>query len=305
VTAPAVDVAAVWSAAHVRLRRVLAVGLALVLGVGAWWALPTTANATSYRYWTYWIGDSGNWAFSSVGAARRPPDGGVEGWRFEVSPAASSSQPPRTAASFAAICGSAQPAAGMKRVALVIDYGTASDAPPGERPPAGIVKVCQEVAADATGYQVLGAVAAIRAQGGLVCGIGGYPATGCGEPVADPRPTSTPTTASSPPPGGATSGGSGTPPPSAAPTATPAAQVRASHHSRRHPLGSSSPGAADPTTAAVPSPAPSTVTTPAADAQQTGSGSGPPSGPAGLLVGLAVVGLLGAGAWWMARRGST
>ncbi len=293
------------SADHVRLRRLLAAGVALVLGVGAWWALPTTANATSYRYWTYWNGDSGTWAFSTIGAARRPPNGGVEGWRFEVSPAASSSQPPRTSASFAAICGSAQPAAGMKRVALVIDYGSTSDAPPVEHPPAGIVQVCQEVAVAATGYQVLGSVAAIRAQGGLVCGIGGYPATGCGEPVADPRPTPTPTAVSSHQPAdGTPGGGTGTSSDGAAAGPTPTAHLHRPHASRPHPLGPS-PGSADSADGAVPTVSASTVVPSAAGVQQTGAGGGAGPGPVGVLVGAAVVALLGAGAWLIARRGST
>ncbi len=147
---------------------------------------PGEAEATSYRFWTYWTGGDSGWSFATVGASRVPADGAVEGWRFAVSAASTSTAPPRTAKGFSAVCGSTPPVAGSKRVALVVDYGSASDAPPGVTPPAGVVTHCAVVPTSANGYAVLDDYASLRVESGLVCGIGGYPARGCGEPVSDP-----------------------------------------------------------------------------------------------------------------------
>lgn len=144
----------------------------------------STAEATSYRYWTYWTGGDGTWTFSSQGAARRPPDGTVDGWRFAISEEAGSSATPRVASSFADICADTRAEPGKKRVAVVLDFGTSADAPPGDQPPASTVARCVVAATTATGYDLLATLASIRAESGLVCGIAGYPSTGCGEPVA-------------------------------------------------------------------------------------------------------------------------
>lgn len=150
------------------------------------------AQATSYRYWTYWLGGSGDWTFSAQGAARRPPDGSVEGWRFAISQSAGSSDTPRVASTFNEICGSTPAVDGKKRVGLVLDFGVSADAPPGMTPPDGPIARCLVVPTTATGYDVMVAATSIRTDGGLVCGIAGYPRTGCGEPVSDPKPTQGP-----------------------------------------------------------------------------------------------------------------
>jgi hypothetical protein len=301
-TAP-VPVRRAFGAARSRpaARRAAALVAALMVGTALVWAGAAPAQATSYRYWTYWSGDSGSWAFSPIGAARRPPNGAVEGWRFEVSQASTSSQPPRTPASFAAVCGDTAPGSGNKRVALVIDYGTAADAPPGEHPPSGIVTTCVEVDAAATGYDVLGSQASIRAQSGLVCGIGGYPATGCGDATADPAPSATPTSTGDRPASGAGSAGSspaaqgsGTTTSNGAknagPTTTPTAKPR---HSRSD---TPSPASADADNAATDSATPLAAT-------DGGAASG--GSPIGALIGVAVIAVLGGGAWWVTRRRRT
>ena len=71
-------------------------------------------------------------------------------------------------------------------MALVVDYGTAEDAPPGDAPPDGVVTHCAVVPTSANGYAVLDDLTSMRVEGGLVCGIGGYPARGCGEVVSEP-----------------------------------------------------------------------------------------------------------------------
>jgi cobalamin biosynthesis Mg chelatase CobN len=68
----------------------------------------------------------------------------------------------------------------MKRVAVVLDYGRAVDGDGTSTPP-DVAAECAVVPTAATGAEVLAAVAAVRnGTTGLVCGINGYPATGCG-----------------------------------------------------------------------------------------------------------------------------
>ena len=188
------------------LRGVAVITATLVLAglVGAWGA--STAEATSYRFWAYWLGSDTGWSFSNQGASRRPADGTVEGWRFAVSEASSSTTPPRHSTSFAQICGSTAPQDGKKRVGLVVDFGTTTDAPKGETPPARIA-TCVLAPADANGYAVLTAAVQLRTDTGLICGMNGYPAAECGVAVADPTasPSSSPTQGGS----GGGSGGSG------------------------------------------------------------------------------------------------
>jgi len=174
--------------------------LALVL-VGA-----APASAASYRYWTYWHGTStGGWTFSPVGATYRPADKSVEGWRFAVSGTAASTQP-RMPASFSVICAGRTATSGNKLVALVVDYGTATEAPPGEQPPYPAPRTyCADVAQTANAYAILQlyspGAGGIRSSGGLICGIHGYPARECGvvvaplpSPTPSPKPTSHPST---------------------------------------------------------------------------------------------------------------
>ncbi|WP_033822490.1 SCO2322 family protein, partial [Kitasatospora sp. MBT63] len=79
---------------------------------------------------------------------------------------------------------------GRKRVAVVLDFGTAADSPPGaldagQSPPAPRT-ACASVPSGATSAEVLAAVAPpLRYDSaGLLCAIAGYPRAGCGEPVA-------------------------------------------------------------------------------------------------------------------------
>ncbi len=174
--------------------------LVLAAMVGTWGA--SNAEATSYRFWSYWVGSDSGWTFSSQGASRRPANGTVDGWRFAVSEASSSTTPPRHTASFARICGATPPQEGKKRVGLVVDFGTTADAPDGETPPA-LVTTCVVAPEDANGYTVLASAVQLRTDAGLICGMNGYPETECGVAVADP--TASPSTA--PPKNGGGSGG--------------------------------------------------------------------------------------------------
>ncbi len=167
------------------LRCALAATVAgLVVAVGA------PAQATAYRYWSYWIAADGAWTYANAGPAYRvPADGTIEGWRFSVD-AEGGGNPPRMSSDFETVCGSTPAEQGKKRVAVVVDPGVAEDAPSGESPP-GVWALCVSAAPGATGYDVLRAATSVRVQGGLICGISGYPASECAIVVREPDPTPT------------------------------------------------------------------------------------------------------------------
>lgn len=187
-------------------RAGAAVAIAVAVVIGA----PAAHAQTAYRYWSYWSVSDGAWSFATLGPASAvPPDGAVEGWRFAVTTEQASAQDaPRTTAAtaFADVCGSTAEVEGSKRIALVLDFGEPGDAPSGETPPA-VVTECVVADADASGYEVLSAVAQVRAEDGLVCGIAGFPAAGCADIVdaaeatasgavtAPPGPAATPASA--------------------------------------------------------------------------------------------------------------
>lgn len=144
--------------------------------------MPGAARAqTSYRYWSYWVGGDA-WTYSTRGPGfRTPPDAGVEGYRFVVSPKdGSQASPPSLPGTYDQLCpGQPGAAAGQKRVAVVLDYGPAGIAPVGETTAATSVQ-CVVVDQAATGLQVLQKVAQLRFNSsGLICGIQGFPATEC------------------------------------------------------------------------------------------------------------------------------
>ncbi|MFF5256767.1 SCO2322 family protein [Streptomyces leeuwenhoekii] len=165
------------------IRRAALLGLAallLIAGAGP-------AQAAGYRYWSFWERDGGHWTYATQGpSTARPEDGAVQGFRFAVSEDSGDAARPRGTAGFASICGATPAREGSKRVALVLDFGTAADAPSGEAPP-GPRTACARVSPDATTADVLAAVAGpLRYDSGaLLCAIAGYPRTGCGEQVAD------------------------------------------------------------------------------------------------------------------------
>lgn len=159
---------------------------AFVLGTG-------NAQAAGYRYWSFWESDGGAWTYATQGpATARPADGTVVGFRFAVSADSADASRPRDDADFAAVCGATPEEAGRKRVAVVVDYGTAADAPDNKRPPAPRAG-CARLGEDATAAEALAAVAKpLRYDSNaLLCAISGYPESGCGEQVADDGTTRT------------------------------------------------------------------------------------------------------------------
>ncbi|WP_371496801.1 SCO2322 family protein [Kitasatospora sp. NBC_00374] len=175
--------------AAVRAAAVLALLTAALLGV-----LASPAQAAGYRYWSFWTWSAGAWAYQQQGPTTYlPPDGSVDGWRFADSPdGGRDAARPGAAGDFGAICAATAAQAGRKRVGVVLDFGTAADAPPGalasgENPPAPRT-ACASVPPGASSAEVLAAVAPpLRYDSsGMLCAIAGYPRAGCGEPVTGP-----------------------------------------------------------------------------------------------------------------------
>ncbi|MDF6021423.1 SCO2322 family protein [Streptomyces sp. JH34] len=144
------------------------------------------AQAAGYRYWSFWESDGGkSWTYATQGPSSvLPDDGAVQGFRFSVSEDSQDSAQPRRAPDFGAVCAGTPAKDGSKRIALVIDPGTAADAPDGEKPPAPRT-ACARVAPDASTGEALASVAKpLRYDSAaMLCAISGYPRSGCGEQV--------------------------------------------------------------------------------------------------------------------------
>ena len=167
---------------HTRRVLPLAAVAALVLAL----LTAATAHAATFQYWGYYQLTNGAWVFAQKGSGEtNPADGSVEGWRWAITE--ESGTPPRTprvTPTFGQVCDATDAQSGMKRVAVVLDYGRAVDGDGTSTPP-DVAAECAVVPTAATGAEVLAAVAAVRnGTTGLVCGINGYPATGCGGAVA-------------------------------------------------------------------------------------------------------------------------
>ncbi|MFI2036076.1 SCO2322 family protein [Streptomyces bottropensis] len=172
---------AAWPLLRPRGVLLVLTGVLLVLAsVGA-----GQARAAAYRYWSFWERDGSAWAYATQGpSTTRPSDGDVQGFRFAVSRDSADAARPRGGADFATVCGGTAARGGEKRVALVVDFGTAADAPDGETPPAART-ACARVPDDASTAEALASVAKpLRYDtNAMLCAIAGYPGQGCGEAV--------------------------------------------------------------------------------------------------------------------------
>lgn len=169
------------------MRRAGRAALLVVLGAVLAVLGTGTAQAAGYRYWSFWEGSGSGWAYATQGPSLvRPDDGAVQGFRFAVSADSQDAAKPRRSPDFAKICADTPAKGGSKRVALVIDPGTAADAPDGATPPA-LRTACAQVPEDASSAEALASVAKPLRYGSdaLLCAISGYPASGCGEQVAE------------------------------------------------------------------------------------------------------------------------
>ncbi|MEU1370529.1 SCO2322 family protein [Streptomyces sp. NPDC005803] len=167
-------------------RAIRSTALLVVLGAVLAVLGSGTAQAAGYRYWSFWEGSGSGWAYATQGPSLvRPADGAVQGFRFAVSADSEDAAKPRHSPDFAKICANTPAEGGAKRVALVIDPGTAADAADGATPPA-LRTACARVPEDASSAEALASVAKPLRYGSdaLLCAISGYPASGCGEQVA-------------------------------------------------------------------------------------------------------------------------
>lgn len=183
-----------------RPTRLGALLVTVVSVVSVLFALAPAATADSgYRYWSFWERTGSSWTYATQGAATtRPDDGAVQGFRFSVSQDSQDASKPRGNADFAATCAQTPAKDGAKRIALVLDFGTAKDAPSGEAPPAPRT-VCAQVATDATSAEALADVAEpLRYNSAaLLCAIAGYPKAGCAEQVSGDSSATAPSPAAS------------------------------------------------------------------------------------------------------------
>ena len=136
--------------------------------------------------------------FASVGRRRRhvvqDPGSSAGGSRRRARPPGR--RPPRRARPSPTLCPTLAPVAGSVRVALVIDYGTTADAPPGAEAADARVGARSSASriAGAPGTDVLrGATppVRVRSENGLICALDGYPRNECAPVVPDPAPTPT------------------------------------------------------------------------------------------------------------------
>ena len=176
----------------IALRRVSGVFLFLLTLLSALLVVGGTAGpaqaADGYKYWNYFHVENGKYVFAQTGPADyQPKDGAVEAYRYGLSSTADGIQPRTEATTYSVddICKGVEAKEGQKLVGVLLDYGTAEDAGSGETPPEPRA-ACAAVPTKANGQQVLDAVADLRVQNQMTCGIDGYPVKGCSVTVKNP-----------------------------------------------------------------------------------------------------------------------
>jgi hypothetical protein len=149
---------------------------------------PAQAASKGWRYWGYYqaAAKSSTWKAAMTGPTVDIADGSVEGWIFTFSNDDIPSTPPSVKPHFATICGKTKAEKGLKRIGLVIDFGSQAYAPKGEKVKKTIVK-CVLTAKESQGIDVLAQTIDVRsADSGLICGFNGYPAKECGVEISTP-----------------------------------------------------------------------------------------------------------------------
>ena len=175
---------------HIKLNKKLisAISVAILFATNS--AFISSANAADkgWRYWGYYQAAPGvkAWTAAMTGPTVDIADGSVEGWSFVFSSDDVPSIAPAIKPDFSAICGKVKGDKDTKRIALVIDYGSAKYAPKGESVPKSFT-TCLRTAKSSQGIDVLGMAVKIRAaKSGLICGINGYPKKECGVEIPTP-----------------------------------------------------------------------------------------------------------------------
>lgn len=156
-------------------------------------SISTPANAAAekgWRYWGYFQAAPGatSWSYAQTGpAGSTPKDGAVEGWRYSFSSDTVDTGNPTLKPNFKATCSGVKQAAGMVRVAVVVDFGLRAIAPKGETVPQTI-RQCVSVKAGTNGLDILNKVVPVRASAeGFVCGLNSFPAKECSTEILTPK----------------------------------------------------------------------------------------------------------------------
>ena len=150
--------------------------------------VPANAASKGWRYWGYYQAapTSTVWKAAMTGPTVDIADGAVEGWIFTFSNDDIPSTPPSVKPSFASICGKTKAQSGLKRIGLVIDFGSQAYAPKGEKVKKTIVR-CVLTSKESQGIDLLAQEINVRsADSGLICGFNGYPAKECGVEIKTP-----------------------------------------------------------------------------------------------------------------------
>ncbi len=161
----------------------------LILATSILFVPQAEAATKGWRYWGYFQSAPGatKWSAAMTGPTVDIADGAVEGWSFVFSSDDVPSRVPAVKPNFATICAGERADKDTKRIALVIDFGSKTWAPKGEKP-RKIVTTCVRTAKTSQGIDVLGQIVKIRAgSSGLICGLSGYPAKECGLEIATPK----------------------------------------------------------------------------------------------------------------------
>ncbi|CAB4942431.1 unannotated protein [freshwater metagenome] len=169
-------------------KLISAFGAAIFLITNLILAAPANAADKGYRYWGYYQAAPGatSWTAAMTGPTVDIADGSVEGWSFVFSSDDVPSIAPAINPDFSAICGKVKASKDLKRIALVIDFGSRDYAPKGEKVQKSFT-TCVKIAKKAQGIDVLGKAVKIRAaKSGLICGINNYPKKECGVEIPTP-----------------------------------------------------------------------------------------------------------------------
>jgi len=169
-------------------RRLIATLLATLVGAVALIGVAAPAQAADYfRYWAFFTAEDGQYVYSQLGVGGvTPADGSIVAFRYAAPADYNNPNQPRidlATVTFESVCADTPAADGQKRVVVLVDFGVAEDSEGATTPEA--TAACSQVAEDFTAFQVLQKVAEVRSKtssfGPQLCGIDGYPASGCGE----------------------------------------------------------------------------------------------------------------------------
>jgi hypothetical protein len=164
------------------------ISLALLITASITLSPAASAADKGWRYWGYYQAAPGakTWTAALTGPTVDIKDGAVEGWSFVFSSDDVPSIAPAIKPNFAAICGKVKADKDTKRIGLVIDFGSQSYAPKGEKIQKSFT-TCVRTAKTSQGIDVLGMAVKIRAaKSGLICGLNGYPKRECGVEISTP-----------------------------------------------------------------------------------------------------------------------